>query len=120
MSSVAEYKVAKAIIAGNPLDENILAEITGRSVEEVRIVLAKLFPEEFDNTPRKFATIEELVSFARPIFERSGIESILQYEHFPHACCCLGPWKDEPLCHCTMSEQLAKNKEQVAAILMKE
>ena len=122
---VTEYKVCKAIANGVPLHEKTLVLATQRPVHEVHAVLVKMHPEMF-GTPgvdvpyRKTATIAELVNYARPIAALHGIDSILEWTHYSHACGCMGPQDDNPLCPCGMKAALSQYKAEVAAQLMAE
>lgn len=46
-------------------------------------------------------------------------DDLLTYEHYSHACGCMGPQNDEPFCDCTMSYLLKRFKYDVA-LLVKE
>lgn len=126
MSRVVEYKVKKAIDDGHSLNEESLAKVIGRTVEDVRAALINLYPEKIDTIAppsqvvRKTATFEELVEYARPIFMNDGIQGILEYEYFPHACCCMGPIDNAPLCPCAMDLALAQNKNTIALELARQ
>jgi hypothetical protein len=125
MSRVTEYLVCKAIADGTPVHEETLVQITQRPAQEVHQVLVKLYPDQF-GTPgvdvpyRETAPIAELVTYARPIYERHGIDAILTFEFFGSACGCMGPQDGDPLCPCAMRSELANNKAAVAARLMEE
>lgn len=125
MSRVTEYKVCKAIADGAPVHEATLVELTQRPAHEVYKVLVKLYPDQF-GTPgvhvpaRTEATIDELVQYARPIYEREGVDAILSYEFFGSACCCMGPRDGHPLCGCQMRAALYRNKAAVAARFMEQ
>jgi hypothetical protein len=125
MNRVTEYKVRKAIASGIPLDEETLVLAIQRPPHEVHAVLVKMYPDQFgipgvDVPRRSTATLDELVVYARPIFEKFGINAVLDYSYSAIACCCLGPINDDPLCACSMRQQLAMHKSAVAARLMEE
>jgi hypothetical protein len=125
MNRVTEYKVCKAIENGVPLHEETLVQATQRPAHEVYAVLVKLYPAQFgipgvNVPPRTDATIDELVRYARPIYEREGVDGILTCEFWPSACGCMGPQRDEPLCPCQMRAQLYTHKAAVAARFMEE
>ena len=128
ISKVTEFKVKKALEAGVALDEAELVKATGREPHEVYRVLVYLYPEKFgiagrdyEEPPRRTsATIEELVAYARYIYDREGIRGILEYESYPHACGCMGPRDGEPLCPCAMSGALAQNRDEVALVFLEE
>ena len=122
---VTEYKVCRAIASGVPLLEAALVQATQRPAHEVHQVLAKLHPDQFgtpgvDMPYRNTATVDELVAYARPIAAHRGIDEILEWEHWPHACACGGPRDGDPLCPCAMSAELARHRAEVAAQLMAE
>lgn len=125
VNRVTEYKVCKAIASGVPLHEETLVLATQRPASEVHAALVKLYPDQF-GTPgvdvpyRQTATIAELVTYARPIYERHGINAILTFEFFGSACGCTGPLDGDPLCPCAMRSELARNKAAVAARFMEE
>lgn len=129
MSKVTEYKVRKAIESGAELDEQSLASITGRPQDEVRQALMVLYPEQFAipgvHVPRLAgqrteATLDELVTYAQPIYEQGGVDAILALEYHSSACGCMGPQRGEPLCPCQMRAQLYRHKAAVAARFMEE
>jgi hypothetical protein len=122
---VTEYKVCQAIANGVPLHEDTLVKAAQRPAQEVLAVLIKLYPDQFgtpgvDVLPRTEATLDELVTYARDIYSRGGVDAILGWEYWPSACCCMGPRDGHPLCVCLMQEQLARHKAAVAARLMEE
>lgn len=125
MSRVTEYKVRKAIEAGAELDERTLAVITARPQDEVRRALVELYPEQF-GTPgvdvpyRTEATLDELVAYAQPIYDRDGVDAILALEYYPSACGCMGPQRGEPLCPCSMRAALVQQKVNVACVLFEQ
>lgn len=123
---VTEYKVCKAIANGVPLNEETLTMATQRPAHEVRKVLVKMYPDLF-GTPgvdvplRPTATLDELVRYARPMYERDGIDAILVLQPYePQACGCMSPQGEDPLCPCHMRIQLEKNKAAVAALFMED
>ena len=122
---VTEFKVCRAIANGVPLHLETLVIATHRPVYEVHAVLVKLYPEQFgtpgvDVPPRTEATLDELVTYARDIYSRGGVDAILGWEFWPSACCCMGPRDGYPLCGCGMRGQLYTHKAAVAAQLMEE
>lgn len=125
MHRVTEYKVCKAIAQGTPVHEATLVDITQRPAHEVHAVLVKLYPDQF-GTPgvdvpfRTEATLDELVKYARPIYEREGADGILALHYHASACCCMGRQDGEPLCPCGMRAALYRNKAAVAARFMEE
>lgn len=125
MSRVTEYLVCKAISNGVPLHKDTLVKETGRPEPEVHKVLVKLYPDQFgtpgvDVPMRTNATLDELVAYARPIYEREGVDAILGYEFLSGACCCMGRLDGEPLCPCQMRAALYRNKAAVAARFMEQ
>jgi hypothetical protein len=125
MSRVTEYKVCKAIAQGAPVHEATLVQITQRPASEVLAVLIKLYPDQFgtpgvDVPPRTEATLDELVAYARSIYEHSGLDAILKLQNYASACGCMGPQRGEPLCPCGMRAQLYRDKAAVAARFMEE
>ena len=125
MYRVTEYKVRKAIADGTPVHEETLVQVTQRPAHEVYQVLVKLYPDQFgipgrNIPPRKEATLEELVTYARDIYNQGGVDAILKWEYWPQACCCIGPRDGDPLCGCGMRAQLYAHKDAVAARLKEE
>jgi hypothetical protein len=112
---VTDYKVRMALENGADRTVDGLVRVTNRPEHEVRSVLVELFPEEFGtpgvNVPyRDTATIDELVAYAQRIVDHQGIQALVDWEHWPRPCGCMGPRDGEPLCPCRMRGQLAHHK----------
>jgi hypothetical protein len=121
---VTQYKVCKAIANGVPVHEQTLVQVTQRPAHEVYQVLVQLYPDQFGTPgvnapPRTQATLDELVVYAQSIYDRGGVDAILEWQFWPSACACMGPQRGEPLCPCMMRAQLYTHKAAVAARLMK-
>jgi len=99
--------------------------ITARPQDDVRRALVDLYPEQF-GTPgvdvpyRTEATLDELVAYAQPIYDRDGVDAILALGYYPSACGCMGPQRGEPLCPCGMRAALVQQKVNVACVLFEQ
>jgi len=112
---VTTYKVAEALKSGITKSVEDLVNATRRPEHEVRAVLVQMFPNEFgtpglDVAYRTEPTLEELVKYAREIMEYGGIQAIVDWKVYAHACCCTGPQNGEPLCPCSMQVALVEKK----------
>jgi hypothetical protein len=69
---------------------------------------------------RTEATLDELVAYAQPIYDRDGVDAILALGYYPSACGCMGPQRGEPLCPCGMRAALVQQKVNVACVLFEQ
>jgi len=69
---------------------------------------------------RRKATIDELITYARPIAVNHGIDAILNWSPMVSDCACMGPRDGYPLCPCHMRYELAEHKDEIATRLIAE
>lgn len=143
-SQVLRYKVEKALKEGFKIERSVintptswtydpvydqcisnLATLVGRPHErgDVERLVEELVPDPNMRIKisRTYATIDELVEYARPIYDRGGMDELEKWRYTAGgACGCMGPQGLDPLCPCEMRESLAKNIDDVKMRLAEE
>lgn len=137
LDRVLRYKVEKALREGFKIERSVkqtttswshdpvyekcitdLAELVGRPHERgaVELLVEELIPDpnRRERVPRDYATIEELVEYMRPMFEREGMDGLERARvYYSSACACMGPQGDDPLCPCAMRHAVHQNLDDI-------
>ena len=114
------HQVKKAIENGAQKDISKLSNLLGRDYTSIRQALQTLYPDEkfeaidFEEIQKPSqCTLEELIIYAAPIYEKYGAAGIVNYKVYNHPCACMGPQDDQPLCPCQMQMFLYLNRTEV-------
>ena len=118
MDRILQYKINKAIAAGNNGADAIAKHLQGiYTVKTVQRQLDIMFPEDIEeDILEREATIDELAKYVIDVAkhrEKAPGEILANWDYCPSACACIGPQDGEPLCPCGMREAINTNKREI-------